>query len=158
MKEKELDRCLESLIVEGLIKESEMEGVEFAAAMRHISDDAFYAIIRSREEEDASEESEPDMSDASAKESLVKYDCVLPSPSCDMAICFERAQKSDESRFEKSLVADGDDWQSLGMKLVVDHIRDRRREAAIDVLKRLIERGKGTPFGDSCEDLLSKLE
>lgn len=132
MKEIDLDRNLDTLIIDGLIKESDMEGIEFAAAMRHISDEAFYAIIHSRVEEDT-----------------------VP---CEMAVQFEMARDPEEVRFEKSLDSDEDDFRSKGMKLVVEHIRNRRKYAAIKELKRLIERTKGTPFGDSCEDLLAKLK
>lgn len=46
MKEKDLDRNLENIIIDGLIKEAEQDNADFAAAMRKISDEDFEAIIR----------------------------------------------------------------------------------------------------------------
>lgn len=45
MKEEDLDRYIDSLIIDGLIKESEQDNADFENAMRSMSDDAFYDII-----------------------------------------------------------------------------------------------------------------
>lgn len=45
MKEEVLDRYIDSLIIDGLIKESEQDNADFENAMRTMSDDAFYDII-----------------------------------------------------------------------------------------------------------------
>lgn len=45
MKEKDLDKNLETLIIEGLIKEAEQENVDFAMAMRLMSDEEFKDMV-----------------------------------------------------------------------------------------------------------------
>lgn len=45
MKEEDLDKYIDSLIIDGLIKESEQDNADFENAMRTMSDDAFYDII-----------------------------------------------------------------------------------------------------------------
>lgn len=45
MKEEDLDKYIDSLIIDGLIKESEQDNADFENAMRSMSDDAFYDII-----------------------------------------------------------------------------------------------------------------
>lgn len=46
-KEKDLDKHLDNLIIDGLIKEAEQDNADFEAAMRNISDDDFESIIAS---------------------------------------------------------------------------------------------------------------
>lgn len=46
MKEKDLDKNLENIIIDGLIKEAEQENADFAAEMRKMSDEEFEAIVR----------------------------------------------------------------------------------------------------------------
>ncbi len=46
MKEKDLDKNLDKIIIEGLIKEAEQDSADFAVAMRKISDKDFEAIVR----------------------------------------------------------------------------------------------------------------
>lgn len=45
MKEEDLDRYIDSLIIDGLIKESKQDNADFENAMRSMSDEAFYDII-----------------------------------------------------------------------------------------------------------------
>lgn len=45
MKEKELEKCLDNLIIRGLIKEAEQDNAEFETAMREMSDKDFHAMI-----------------------------------------------------------------------------------------------------------------
>lgn len=45
MKEEDLDKVLDTIIIDGLIKETEQEGADFAAAIRNLSDEEFEAII-----------------------------------------------------------------------------------------------------------------
>lgn len=45
MKEEDLDKYIDSLIIDGLIKESEQDNADFENAMRSMSDEAFYDII-----------------------------------------------------------------------------------------------------------------
>lgn len=47
MKEKDLDKSLEAIIIEGLIKEAEQENADFEAAMRKMSDEDFNQLIQS---------------------------------------------------------------------------------------------------------------
>ena len=45
MKEKDLDKHLDNLIIDGLIKEAEQENADFEAAMRNMSDEEFEELI-----------------------------------------------------------------------------------------------------------------
>ncbi|MDE5849805.1 MAG: hypothetical protein K2H38_06665 [Muribaculaceae bacterium] len=45
MKEKDLDKCLDNLIIKGLIREAEQDNVEFGEALRNMSDEDFLALI-----------------------------------------------------------------------------------------------------------------
>ena len=45
MKEKDLEKCLDNLIIKGLIQEAEQDNAEFEAAMRKMSDEDFLALI-----------------------------------------------------------------------------------------------------------------
>lgn len=45
MEEKELDKIIDYLIIEGLIKESEQDNADFEAAMRRMSDSAFMGVL-----------------------------------------------------------------------------------------------------------------
>lgn len=45
MKEKDLEKCLDNLIVKGLIQEAEQDNAEFEAAIREMSDEDFLALI-----------------------------------------------------------------------------------------------------------------
>lgn len=45
MKEKDLEKCLDNLITDSLIKEAEQDNAEFEAAMRNMSDEDFLALI-----------------------------------------------------------------------------------------------------------------
>ena len=44
MKEKDLDKCLDNLIIKGLIREAEQDNADFEVAMRKISDEDFLAM------------------------------------------------------------------------------------------------------------------
>lgn len=46
MKEKDLDKNLDNLIIDGLIKEAEQDNADFAAAMRKMSNEEFESIVR----------------------------------------------------------------------------------------------------------------
>lgn len=46
MKEKDLDKNLESIIIDGLIKEAEQENADFAAAVKNMSDEEFEDMVR----------------------------------------------------------------------------------------------------------------
>lgn len=46
MKEKDLDKNLENIIIDGLIKEAEQENADFAAEMRKMSEEEFEDMIR----------------------------------------------------------------------------------------------------------------
>ncbi|MDE7347173.1 MAG: hypothetical protein K2N48_10610 [Muribaculaceae bacterium] len=45
MKEKDLKKCLDNLIINGLIQEAEQDNTEFETAMREMSDEDFLALI-----------------------------------------------------------------------------------------------------------------
>ena len=45
MKEKDLDKHLDNLIIDGLIKEAEQDNADFEAAMRNMSDEEFEELI-----------------------------------------------------------------------------------------------------------------
>lgn len=45
MKEKDLDKSLDSIIIDGLIKEAEQENADFAAEMRKMSDEEFEEML-----------------------------------------------------------------------------------------------------------------
>lgn len=45
MKEKDLNKCLDNLIIDGLIKEAEQDAIEFAEAVRRTSDAEFEDIV-----------------------------------------------------------------------------------------------------------------
>ncbi|MDE6479372.1 MAG: hypothetical protein K2L45_03805 [Muribaculaceae bacterium] len=45
MKEKDLEKCLDNLIIKGLIQEAEQDNAEFEAAMREMSDEDFLSLI-----------------------------------------------------------------------------------------------------------------
>ncbi len=45
MKEKDFEKCLDNLIIDGLIKESEQDNAEFEAAVRNMSDEDFLQLI-----------------------------------------------------------------------------------------------------------------
>ena len=45
MKEKDLNKCLDNLIIKGLIQEAEQDNAEFETAMREISDEDFLGLI-----------------------------------------------------------------------------------------------------------------
>lgn len=45
MKEKDLDKNLENIIIDGLIKEAEQENADFAAAMRKMSEEEFMDMV-----------------------------------------------------------------------------------------------------------------
>ena len=51
MKEKDLDKCLDNLIIKGLIQEAEQDNAEFETAMRKMSDEDFLALIYDTAEE-----------------------------------------------------------------------------------------------------------
>ena len=44
MKEKDLDKNLENIIIDGLIKEAEQENADFAAEMRKMSEEEFESL------------------------------------------------------------------------------------------------------------------
>lgn len=45
MKEHDLDKCLENIIIDGIIKEAEQDSADLAAAMRQMSDEEFIALV-----------------------------------------------------------------------------------------------------------------
>lgn len=45
MKEKDLDKCLDNLIIKGLIREAEQDNADFEVAMLNMSDDDFLTLI-----------------------------------------------------------------------------------------------------------------
>ncbi|MDE7419537.1 MAG: hypothetical protein K2N35_04950 [Muribaculaceae bacterium] len=45
MKEKDLEKCLNNLVIKGLIQEAEQDNAEFEVAMREMSDEDFLALI-----------------------------------------------------------------------------------------------------------------
>lgn len=45
MKEKDLEKCLDNLIIKGLIREAEQDNADFETAMRNMSDEDFLALI-----------------------------------------------------------------------------------------------------------------
>ncbi len=51
MKEKDLEKCLDNLIIKGLIQEAEQDNAEFEAAMREMSEEDFLALIYEADEE-----------------------------------------------------------------------------------------------------------
>ena len=51
MKEKDLDKCLDNLIIKGLIQEAEQDNADFEIAMREMSNEDFLALIYDTVEE-----------------------------------------------------------------------------------------------------------
>ncbi|MDE5794014.1 MAG: hypothetical protein K2I08_04765 [Muribaculaceae bacterium] len=51
MREKDLEKCLDNLIIKGLIQEAEQDNAEFEAAMREMSEEDFLALIYEADEE-----------------------------------------------------------------------------------------------------------
>lgn len=51
MKEKDLDKCLDNLVIKGLMREAEQDNAEFEAAMKSMSDEDFLALIYDTVEE-----------------------------------------------------------------------------------------------------------
>ena len=51
MKEKDLEKCLDNLIIKGLIQEAEQDNAELEAAMRNMSEEDFLALIYDAAEE-----------------------------------------------------------------------------------------------------------
>lgn len=74
MKEKDLDKNLENIIIDGLIKEAEQENADFAAEMRNMSDEEFEEMVR--------EPAFADYDDGIRHSSVTEF----PSVAADMAI------------------------------------------------------------------------
>ena len=51
MREKDLEKCLDNLIIKGLIQEAEQDNAELEAAMREMSEEDFLALIYEADEE-----------------------------------------------------------------------------------------------------------
>ena len=81
MKEEDLDKYLDSLIIDGLIKESEQDNADFENAMRTMSDEAFYDIILGLNPVDELETN-------TASSDL----CF----NADMSLCFNKIETGDE--------------------------------------------------------------
>ena len=65
MKEKDLDKHLDNLIIDGLIKEAEQDNADFEAAMRNMSDEEFEELIYEPAYAEAEEDRASEMMDAS---------------------------------------------------------------------------------------------
>jgi len=57
MKEKDLDKNLETVIIDGLIKEAEQENADFAAAIRNMSEEEFEDMVREQAYAECDEDS-----------------------------------------------------------------------------------------------------
>lgn len=88
MKEEVLDRYIDSLIIDGLIKESEQDNADFENAMRTMSDDAFYDIILGLNPVD---ELEPDRASTNFMYELRN----------SMSHCFDNIETGDEEEDEQ---------------------------------------------------------
>lgn len=95
MKEKDLDKNLENIIIDGLIKEAEQDNADFAAAMRKMSDEEFDSIVR-----------EPafahyaDFSDSSINgqcASMVMGDMLLTDSNDDRCLCLSKDEYEEKS-------------------------------------------------------------
>ena len=65
MKEKDLDKHLDNLIIDGLIKEAEQDNADFEAAMRNMSDEEFEELIYEPVDAEAKEDRASEMMAAS---------------------------------------------------------------------------------------------
>lgn len=86
MKEEDLDKYLDSLIIDGLIKESEQDNADFENAMRTMSDDTFYDIILGLNPVDELE-----------KNTASSHLCF----NADMSLCFNKIETGDEDEDEQ---------------------------------------------------------
>lgn len=94
MKEKDLEKNLDNLIIDGLIKEAEQDNADFEAAMRKISDEEFDELLY----------------DHAAKQER-EFE-VISEPTCSYSIIGEREQKTSYRKpivLEKALRASLDD-------------------------------------------------
>lgn len=74
MKEKDLEKNLDNLIIDGLIKEAEQDNADFEAAMRHMSDKEFEELIYEPAYAEADEDRASEMAAASVAADIdMKY-------------------------------------------------------------------------------------
>ncbi|MDE6022208.1 MAG: hypothetical protein K2G13_01775 [Muribaculaceae bacterium] len=72
MKEKDLEKNLDNLIIDGLIKEAEQDNKDFEIAMRNMSDEDFLALIY--DAVDAQKKLEPEFDDSAYYSVIIDYD------------------------------------------------------------------------------------
>ncbi|MDE5840172.1 MAG: hypothetical protein K2H49_04560 [Muribaculaceae bacterium] len=81
MKEKDLDTCLDNLIIKGLIQEAEQDNAEFEVAIREMSDEDFLALIYETTEQIYETTEYPNASIMSVgKESYTKEEVSMAAP------------------------------------------------------------------------------
>lgn len=98
MKEKDLEKCLDNLIIKGLIREAEQDNAEFEAAMRNMSDEDFLALIYDTVEE-------PTIKDLHLKRSHVMYSNAPSEKLSEVAFCVSDG-------FDESSSDDRADWDN----------------------------------------------
>ena len=96
MKEKDLEKCLDNIIIKGLIQEAEQDNAEFEAAMRNMSNEDFLALIYDTVKE-------PTTSGVLLEKNILfdREDPVLMSSNIEFSVCNGFAGNSaDEWDFE----------------------------------------------------------
>lgn len=89
MKENELKKCLDSLIIEGLVKEATQDAMEFAEAMRRMSDSEFEDMVMQNAWADAVMDDIDIADDSSIKHSKsCSIEMTRPQFACGEAIDF----------------------------------------------------------------------
>jgi hypothetical protein len=181
MKKEDLDKCLDNLIIDGLIREAEQDNADFEAAMERISEDEL-ASITGKKSNRLKVRIRPwivSMISAAAIIALV----IIPSYNvmngrlCDAALIASQqyitASKGaddvstvDESKLKQQLpeleqiynnACNEDELRTSGWDLCVAYLRLHKKSKAVDVLQDLSSRFKGTEFGNHCAALLKTL-
>lgn len=96
MKEKDLDKHLDNLIIKGLIQEAEQDNAEFEAAMCNMSDEDFLALIY-----DHATETAPAFSTSLEKAEIDTYDDLVVSNN-ELALADEAIPKLSEPKQTKA--------------------------------------------------------
>ena len=182
MGKKELDRVLDTLIIDGIRKEAEQDNADFENAMLHISDENFHKVVKrvprvkvrkfrpwiySRTAAAAIIcaviiPSYNAMNDRLCESALIAYgDYITPAKgafdiSTATAEQIEARLPEMEAEYRKAI--SDEDLRDTGWNLSIAYLKLHDKSKAIDILKTLSERFKGTPFGIECANMLKLLD
>lgn len=166
MKQKDFDRIIDNLIINGLIKEAEQDNADFEAAMRNMSDEEFAEMTGTPAfADDLVCYSNSNMCEQTEISELISYtsfqspddifelnesqlNAMLPKLISLFNNCIERA--AARPIFSNEL-------QDAGWKLAMAFLLLRRKIDARKVLSSLTDIFKGTPFGSHCQTMLEML-